>query len=436
MPDPFEALSHLDEGVPVHPLPAAEVRRRGDRLRRRRNTFQAVGAATAVAVFAAGGLLAGRAVTAGSPPVGPASQAPASPGPSTVSDGAWVSTIPPDFPLTLRLPRSGDAPEWIVSDQVDKPWENVPCADSPGTVQRFLGRVDARRVDARYIEARPPSAIDQRQLVLYPDSATAAQAVDGIERLTRACPPTAIQPGITQWRYQLERTTYGRVPGLLIGGGEYVIDGGRRGVGRSILAVVQRGNAVLLVFTSDQSSADPMDLTEPRAQRLRRVVGRLARSMCVFDPARCHATDAPPPTGAPASDTTVLGARGFSTVQLGMSAAQAQATGLVRLQNGPGNACATMSVLNDTWLRTVGMGYVSPVHGVVAIFARRDTQTPEGIHLGSSKADVLAAYPDGFYDSHRYWTVPLSPHAEYQIAMPDGRVEELGLVDPRQDCFG
>ena len=46
MPDPMDELSNFEPGVPVSPIPAAEVRRRGDRLRRR-NTALAVGGAVA-----------------------------------------------------------------------------------------------------------------------------------------------------------------------------------------------------------------------------------------------------------------------------------------------------------------------------------------------------------------------------------------------------
>ena len=52
MPDNVDdSFDHFDEGLPVNPLPAAEVRRRGDRLRRRNTVLATVGGVAAAAVF-------------------------------------------------------------------------------------------------------------------------------------------------------------------------------------------------------------------------------------------------------------------------------------------------------------------------------------------------------------------------------------------------
>ena len=51
MSDPNERLSSFDPGPAMNPLPPSDVRRQGDRLRRRNNVLAGVGAAVAVAVI-------------------------------------------------------------------------------------------------------------------------------------------------------------------------------------------------------------------------------------------------------------------------------------------------------------------------------------------------------------------------------------------------
>ena len=97
----------------------------------------------------------------------------------------------------------------------------------------------------------------------------------------------------------------------------------------------------------------------------------------------------------------------------------------------PRNASCATGTLTDG-----GGVYLSNRHGVVAIWLAKDMSTAEGIRLGSSEEEVLVAYPDGANNLHQYWTVPVSGTAEYQIAMPEGVVEELMLAEEKQDCFG
>ncbi len=52
MSDPIDELSNFEPGVPVNPIPAAEIRRRGERLRRRRTAMVVGGAVAAVVLIA------------------------------------------------------------------------------------------------------------------------------------------------------------------------------------------------------------------------------------------------------------------------------------------------------------------------------------------------------------------------------------------------
>ena len=108
MPDLFDPLRGTPDQLVRPPLPPAEVRRRGDRLRRRRTVTAATGAALAVALVVGGGLALGGGLTTGSTPapVPPAGQPPsesAEPSPAPTPDVDWLTSIPTGFPLADDL---------------------------------------------------------------------------------------------------------------------------------------------------------------------------------------------------------------------------------------------------------------------------------------------------------------------------------------------
>jgi len=120
MPDPIDKLSTFEPGVPMSPLPPSEVRRRGDRLRRR-NTAVVVGGAVAAVVLAAVpvAVLAGN--DGGDPtPVGPAT--------ATTDDLLTADELParedldpwreasPEGPVFTCAPDGLDAPDAVRRD--------------------------------------------------------------------------------------------------------------------------------------------------------------------------------------------------------------------------------------------------------------------------------------------------------------------------------
>ena len=165
-------------------------------------------------------------------------------------------------------------------------------------------------------------------------------------------------------------------------------------------------------------------------------------------------TAAPSPTPAPTPARTApaglrLGPNGFGALTMGMTKAEAVATGLTEGTSAGDGTCG----LSDGHLLGTAAAPVAPtdVAGwlvfsgttdrLVAMYAYPGLTTPEGIGLGSSYADVHAAYPD--------WT-PIAPegtegrgHARvpggaaqgsYRIVIIDDRVIELSL-DVKQDCY-
>ena len=95
--DPLESLDNFPEGLHVDSLPASEVRRRGDRMRRRNTALATVGGVVAAAVFIGTpvALMSGNDKDTVDP-------APSPPTPSVTEDGqpGWLTEIPAEFPVT------------------------------------------------------------------------------------------------------------------------------------------------------------------------------------------------------------------------------------------------------------------------------------------------------------------------------------------------
>ncbi len=136
----------------------------------------------------------------------------------------------------------------------------------------------------------------------------------------------------------------------------------------------------------------------------------------------------------------VLGPEGYGDVRLGMSADDAERTGLVTVQRAaPAAACETLVYVDHPPAGDAEVsGFVSRKHGVAALFAAPGMETPEGIGLGDSLADVETAYPD-LVDTVNAQLAPLpgEPARAYHFGVDrTGVVVELSLQLDVQDCIG
>lgn len=155
------------------------------------------------------------------------------------------------------------------------------------------------------------------------------------------------------------------------------------------------------------------------------------------------------PAPAPEPEVIHLGPNGYGELELGMSKAEALDTGFtVGLEVEAGGTCGGEE---DGSLNGVFAGdddyadgrlFFSANSGkLIAIYAGEGISTPEGITLGSSRDDVLAAYPEWEPivpdpDFERgYARVPGNPDAHYRILVVDGVVVELSLDSMSQDCY-
>jgi len=131
--------------------------------------------------------------------------------------------------------------------------------------------------------------------------------------------------------------------------------------------------------------------------------------------------------------TTVLGLR------LGMTTDEAMATGLVKLNP---MAPTAAGCIGYDWAGGAGTQpnalIFSSKYGLVRIGGRGDAATPEGIHDGSSAADVRVAYPlqTTPQGSNGDWVAPVpgNPNAHYWIIFSGSVVSDLRLELAVQDC--
>lgn len=283
MSDPFEELKNLgNEGPPAHPLPAAEVRRRGDRMRRRRTALSVAGATVAVALIASGGLFVGQNLTGSAPDRGPATQAP-SPTPTT----SWLTEIPEGMSITDELSEpGGDNGAREVTTEADAPWMLDPCRDG-GSAD------DPVRTDFLSVGQPGPARFEGRQLGVYENADVAKEAMGGFRDEIGECQVYVADDGISEAR----TLPYGgAVPGadesLVVVDHAYT-SGLKMTLATHFLAV-RVGNAVfLMVLDGEFGMSQNDEATALVDGEQRTIAAGIIERLCVFAADPCGAEDEP-----------------------------------------------------------------------------------------------------------------------------------------------
>ena len=98
------------------------------------------------------------------------------------------------------------------------------------------------------------------------------------------------------------------------------------------------------------------------------------------------------PTMAPNAYGSVLGPTGYATLRLGMSFDDAKATGMLAQEDTAPASCTEYKLTEGS--AAVSNVYISPSDGILRFTAGRSAHTPEGIKIGSTLAELRAAYRD------------------------------------------
>jgi hypothetical protein len=244
------------------PLPAAEVRRRGTRLRRRNNALAAVGGLAVIAAIAAP-----LAVLAGNQ--GSSDPDPAPPG------HHWVQEVPADYPLAAGLPGAPEVTAEPGAADVELCQEPVWTTD---------GTIDV--AGASYSEGEGQSG---RTLAMYADDTAAERAITAIRGAVEACPRDPNGSGVPLVSAPIETDL----------GGDASFAFSQQSQGSGLLAdltlveVVRSGN-VLYLESAHTSAGGPSVVAQVAANMEARSTEARA-GLCLFSASGCVGDQAPDP---------------------------------------------------------------------------------------------------------------------------------------------
>ena len=141
------------------------------------------------------------------------------------------------------------------------------------------------------------------------------------------------------------------------------------------------------------------------------------------------------PQAPPVTTGPLLAADGFGQLKLGMTEADAAAQGITFTNKQPFGACELFDAQGNGVPGAASVA-ISAAHGLVMVNPAEAAHTPEGIGAGSSKSQVLAAYP-GASNEPGMLIAPARSISEYHFAL-DGKgiVTATLLYSTNQDCAG
>lgn len=249
MPDPIDELEGFDMPT-VHPLPPGDVRRRGDRIRRRNNALAAVGGLAVIAAIATPfAVLAGHGSSDSLPPT---------------KGVEWVQTIPDGFPLTDGMPDSTKTRPGFEQQDVDVCQNQAWSTDGTTDLQQATNTGETE-------------GGSDRLLSVYPTGQDAELALETLDANVQAC--AAQTDGSRQRWVTVVPTDLGQ--GSLTYA-NHMSDAGEM----FVVQVVRVGNALLRDSTYALGGGDPQ-VVQDTADLLEKNSEGVVDQMCVFNPGSC-----------------------------------------------------------------------------------------------------------------------------------------------------
>lgn len=250
MPDLNDDLfsSFKTEGSPVNPLPASEVRRRGDRMRRRNNTLAAVGGVAAALVVIATPLAVVANQSTDEPVDPPIATQP--------TQAEWLQEIPADVDVSLGIQGTDTSQD---PEPQDGPLATLAvCGETA-----FDGR-DAVDASSASYQVENSELRIERTLALYPTGPDAGAALDELRTAVADCPTTPGAADGDRVVLELEQSDLAADESFLVtesffGGGEdfpQLVD---------YYIVARTGNALLVTHTA--GIADDPSVDEVQAEQ-------------------------------------------------------------------------------------------------------------------------------------------------------------------------
>jgi hypothetical protein len=209
----------------------------------------------------------------------------------------------------------------------------------------------------------------------------------------------------------------------------------RAGMLATAAAVVVIGGGIPVV-TSLTMHSDVAPATQPTVASTPPATTEAAPSTSAEPAPTTSAEPTPAPaTTDPEPAALVLGPDGLGPLKLGMTAEEADATGMLRpwdREVPDGTGCRPQFRLADDSTDASAI-WASDDSGVRAIQVGEGVLTPEGIGIGSSAADMDAAYP-GWRSTlvvnwRAYPPVAGNSDAVYRITVVDDKVTSLTIQD-------